>query len=458
MTLWTAVEAAAATGGEARGEWVATGVSIDTRSIIAGDLFVALKDIRDGHDFVADALAKGAGAAMVSYVPEGVPTDAPLLVVPDVLDGLRALGAAARARTSAKVIGVTGSAGKTSTKEMLRTVLSAFGTVHAAEKSFNNHWGVPLTLARMPVNIDFAVIEIGMNHPGEIAPLAALADLDVAIVTNVAPVHLAAFRNVSEIAVEKGAIFSGLRTDGTAIYNAGLAVSPILQQAAGDHPTLCFGVGDTRIDELTIQSGKTQAKVHVAGHPLNLTLSAEGRHFVENALAVFLTIHALNLDRSAAVNALESWRPPAGRGERWSVDGIILIDDAYNANPLSVGAGLDVLARANVERRVAILGDMLELGESEMQLHADLAQHPAIQQIDIIHCIGPRMRALHQVLPAQKRGLWYATSAEMTPTLAENLHKGDIVLVKGSLGAKMGLLVEAIKSMGTARNLNGDPS
>ncbi len=458
MTLWTAKDAVAATGGEAVGDWRATGVSIDTRSLQPGDLFVALKDIRDGHDFVGEALAKGAGAAMVSRIPDGVPADAPLLIVPDVLDGLRSLGAAARMRTAAKVIGVTGSAGKTSTKEMLRTVLSAFGTVHAAEKSFNNHWGVPLTLARMPSDTDFAVIEIGMNHPGEIAPLAALADLDVAIVTNVAPVHLAAFRDVSEIADEKAAIFSGLRTDGTAIYNAGLETSAILQVAASAYHALGFGKGDTRIDDVSIKPGKTLADVHIAGHPLHLTIHAEGTHFVENALAVLLTVHALGLDMAKAVDALQNWRAPAGRGERWDIDGIILIDDAYNANPLSVGAGLDTLAHAGGNRRIAILGDMLELGETEMQLHAALAQHPAVQQIDMFHCIGPRMQALHQALPAYKRGLWFATSAEMTSTLAQNLHKGDVVLVKGSLGAKMGLLVDAIKSMGTARKLNGDPS
>lgn len=222
--LWTSTEAAAATGGRT-GAWDATGVSIDTRTLKPGDLFVALTDVRDGHDFVEAALAKGAAAALVSRVPEGA-SEGSLLVVPDVLQALRDLGAAARARTKAKVIGITGSVGKTSTKEMLRAALSGQGRVHAAEASYNNHWGVPLTLARMPVDTDFAVIEIGMNHPGEIAPLARLADLDVAMITTVAPAHLAAFASVEEIAREKAAIFEGLRADGVAVLPADLDVTP----------------------------------------------------------------------------------------------------------------------------------------------------------------------------------------------------------------------------------------
>ena len=210
MTLWTAREAEAATGGKAIGDWCVDGVSIDTRTIEAGDLFVALKAARDGHEFVAQALDKGAGAALVSRVPEGVTPDAPLLIVDDVLAGLEALGRAARSRMSGKVVAVTGSVGKTSTKEMLRTVLGGQGKTHASVASYNNHWGVPLTLARMPADTEFAVIEIGMNHPGEIAPLAALAQPHVALVTTVAPAHLEAFEDVAGIAREKGAIFTGL--------------------------------------------------------------------------------------------------------------------------------------------------------------------------------------------------------------------------------------------------------
>ena len=235
--LWTAQEAAAATGGETRGDWAATGVSIDTRSLTAGDLFVALKDTRDGHDFVADALAKGAAAAVVSRRPEGVPEGARLLVVPDVLRALEALGEAGRARSTARVVAITGSVGKTSTKDMLRYVLTGQGKVHAAEKSFNNHWGVPLTLARLPADADFAVVEIGMNHPGEIAPLSRMARPHVAIVTTVGAAHLEAFGSLEGIAWEKASIFEGLEPGGTAIYHGDIPQTPILAEVARRHAT-----------------------------------------------------------------------------------------------------------------------------------------------------------------------------------------------------------------------------
>ena len=231
-TLWTSADAVAATGGETTTAWTANGVSIDTRTLRPGDLFVALKDLRDGHDFVAQALAKGAAAALVSHRPADVAADAPLLIVPNVLHALERLGTFARARTRAKVVGVTGSVGKTSTKEMLRAILGGQGRVHAAEASYNNHWGVPLTLARMPQDADFAVIEIGMNHPGEIAPLSRMAQPHVAMITIVAPAHLEAFENVEGIAHEKAAILEGLVPGGRAILNADLPTTPILTAKA----------------------------------------------------------------------------------------------------------------------------------------------------------------------------------------------------------------------------------
>ena len=238
MALWTSSEAAAATRGRSTADWVAHGVSIDTRTIQPGDLFVALSAARDGHDFVAQALEKGASAALVSRIPEGLTEAAPLLIVADVQTALEALGRAARARSAAKVVGVTGSVGKTSTKEMLRAVLSGQGRTHAAEASYNNHWGVPLTLARMPVGTEFAVIEIGMNHPGEIAPLARIARPDVAMITTVAAAHLEAFASIEGIAREKAAIFEGLEAGGTAVINSDLKVTPILRAAAEAHAEL----------------------------------------------------------------------------------------------------------------------------------------------------------------------------------------------------------------------------
>ena len=290
MTLWTSADAVLATGGHSTADWQANGVSIDTRTLQPGDLFVALKDVRDGHDFVAQALAKGAAAALVSHVPDGVAKEAPLLIVPDVLQALEQLGRFARARTRAKVIGVTGSVGKTSTKEMLRTLLAGQGRVHAAEASYNNHWGVPLTLARMPVDADFAVIEIGMNHPGEIAPLARMADLDVAMITIVAPAHLEAFHDLAGIAQEKAAILDGLRPGGTAILPADQSVTPILLAKAAEvgAKTLTFGAADSadyRLTQVQLCDTATIVRAQTPGGERLYKVLSPGRHFAVNGLA-----------------------------------------------------------------------------------------------------------------------------------------------------------------------------
>ena len=232
MSLWTSSEAAQATGGRATTKWEANGVSIDTRTIQPGDLFVALTAARDGHDFVSQALENGASSALVSRIPDDLTEDAPLLIVEDVQAALEALGRAARARTKARVVAITGSVGKTSTKEMLAAVLADQGRTHASVASYNNHWGVPLTLARMPADTQFAVIEIGMNHPGEIAPLAKMARPHVAIVTTVAAAHLEAFESIDGIAAEKGSICEGLEPRGVAVLNGDVPTYPILEQAA----------------------------------------------------------------------------------------------------------------------------------------------------------------------------------------------------------------------------------
>jgi len=462
MTLWTSDEAVKATGGASATGWPAIGVSIDTRTLAAGDMFVALKAERDGHDFVAQALEKGAGCALVSRIPDGVPADAPLLVVDDVLGGLEALGRAARARTDARVIGVTGSVGKTSTKEMVRTALTGQGAVHAAEKSYNNHWGVPLTLARMPKGTDFAVIEIGMNHPGEIAPLAKMARPHVAMVTIVAPAHLEAFASVEEIAQEKAAIFEGLEDGGTAIINADLPTTALLVAKA---PANCqtFGeaaTADWQLLEATSGDVSTVCRASHAGDALVFKLGAPGRHFAMNGLACLAAATAVGADLGRAAIELSNWAPPSGRGQRRFIhldaympeQGIDLFDDAYNANPASVGAALDVLASATppdaAGRRVAILGDMKELGGTENALHAGFATHPAMAEIQQVHCVGPLMKHLYDALPADKQGLWAATSAELAGSPLALVRAGDVVMAKGSLSMKMALIVDAITKLG----------
>ena len=469
MALWTASDAAAATQGRTTADWVANGVSIDTRTIQPGDLFVALKDIRDGHDFVASALAKGAAAALVSRIPEGLPADAPLLIVDDVLLALERLGLAARARTRAKVIGVTGSVGKTSTKEMLRTLLSGQGSVHAAEASYNNHWGVPLTLARMPADTDFAVIEIGMNHPGEIAPLAKLAQLHVAMITIVAPAHLEAFADIEGIAHEKAAILDGLVPGGDAILPADLAVTPILlaKAATVGAKISTFGtdpLADFRMTDATICDTATVVKATRHGTPFLYKVLSPGKHFAVNGLGALAVADALGLDPVLAATDLGHWAPPAGRGnrERITLDiveetAFDLIDDAFNANPASMTAALDVLIAAQPQdgvgrvgkgRRIAILGDMLELGPTEIALHRAIADHPGLASINTIHCVGPRMKSLWQALPRNQRGEYTETAIELAAKPRALLDAGDILLVKGSKGIKVSLIVDALRKLG----------
>ena len=469
MALWTATEAVAATGGRSTADWQAGGVSIDTRTLQPGDLFVALKDARDGHDFVAAALAKGAACALVSRIPEGLPAGAPLLIVDDVLQGLERLGIAARARTKARVIGVTGSVGKTSTKEMLRSLLSGQGRVHAAEASYNNHWGVPLTLARMPADTDFAVIEIGMNHPGEIAPLARMARLDVAMITIVAPAHLEAFENIEGIAHEKAAILDGLVPGGHAILPADLSVTPILMakaKAVGAQ-IASFGTAETadyRLISATVGDTTTVVKAACRGVAVLYKVLSPGRHFALNGLGALAVAEALGLDPMLSVTDLGRWAPPAGRGKRERImldiveeTSFDLIDDAYNANPASVAAALEVLIAAQPQdgvgrvgkgRRIAILGDMLELGSTEIALHQAIAAHPGLSAIDIIHCVGPRMKSLWQALPRGQRGEWVETATQLAARPRALLDAGDILLVKGSKGIKVSLIVDALHKLG----------
>ena len=466
--LWTSKDAEAATGGTARGDWRAHGVSIDTRTLEPGDLFVALKDVRDGHDFVSAALQKGAAAALVSRLPEGVAADAPLLIVDDVLEALVRLGVAARARTHAKVIAVTGSAGKTSTKEMLRHVFLRQGRTHAAEASYNNHWGVPLTLARMPVETEFAVIEIGMNHPGEIAPLSRMTRPHIAIVTTVGAAHLEAFENIEGIAQEKASIFEGLEPGGDALFNADVETAPILRKAAEISGARSIGFGESsgatlRATRVTLTADASVVEGVFGDQTFLLKVGAPGRHFAMNALAVMGAAECAGADWDVAACDLASWRAPAGRGQRETLPldtveehSIELIDDAFNANPASMAAAFEVLAavqprdgvgRVSKGRRIAILGDMLELGPDEARLHSALADLDAMQQIDRVDCVGPRMRALYDALPESKRGRWTDTAEALASEAHHLIDAGDVVLVKGSKGSRVSLVVEALRKL-----------
>ena len=461
VTLWTAADAAAATGGQVGGDWAATGVSIDTRTLQPGDMFVALKAARDGHSFVAQALEKGAVSAMVDHVPSGV-DPARCLVVGDVLAGLTALGAAGRARTGARVIAITGSVGKTTAKEMTRKALENQGKTHAAVASYNNHWGVPLTLARMPADTDYAVIEIGMNAPGEIAPLSRLARPHVAMITTIGEAHLEAFGRIEGIAEEKGAIFQGLEPGGLAVLPGDLPTTPILRKAAaGAERVISFGenpANDWQIADIRLGPDSTVLSLSVAGDRRLVKLAAPGRHFAQNATLALIATEAVGADAARAALALAAWQPVEGRGVRerlaWGRgrdDSIEIIDDSFNANPTSLAAGLEVLAAATPGpggRRVAVLGDMLELGPDEVALHRALAGHASMAALDRVHTAGRLMAHLHAALPVEKQGLCAPEASALMPDLGRDLGPGDVVLVKGSKGSRVSAVVDALRKLG----------
>lgn len=465
--LWTfddLVRAASARAERATGAPI-TGLSIDTRTLAPGDLFVALKDQRDGHEFVGKAFEAGAAAALVAESYEAGPKDGPLIRVPDTLSGLEAIGRAARARLSpeARVIAVTGSAGKTGTKDMLRAALSRIGSTHAADKSFNNHWGVPLTLARMPAETRFGVFEIGMNHAGEITPLVKMVRPHVAIVTTVEAVHLAAFPNVEGIAEAKAEIFAGVEPGGTAIINRDNSHYELLRKRAEEAGARIVSFGqDPRADVcpkvLELSSEGTVIEIGIGGREIRFRVAVPGIHIARNALAVAAAVHAAGADASEALETLATLAPPPGRGSRMQLPlkggKILVIDESYNANPASMRAALSVLGtvpRSDFGRRIAVLGDMLELGEQERALHAGLKEAVDAAGTDLVFACGPNMAHLFSALSPEKQGAWTPESGELTARLLAALEPGDALMIKGSNGSRMGPLAETLrKTLGNA--------
>jgi UDP-N-acetylmuramoyl-tripeptide--D-alanyl-D-alanine ligase len=443
--LWHAAELAAAVGSRDPGFDV-TGVAIDTRLIAPGDLFVALRGERDGHDFVDEALAKGAAGALVS---QGGP-DARLLRVDDTLAGLHRLGEAARARTGAKMIAVTGSVGKTTTKEMLRRALGAFGAVHAAEASFNNHIGVPLTLARLPAAADFAVLEIGMNHPGEILPLAMLARPDVAVVTAVERVHIGLMGSEEAIAAEKASIFKGLVPGGMAVLPGDSVFLPVLLDGVPKGMrSLVFNGADAALHEVENAAEGSKVIATMMGRAVHYRLAAPGRHMASNALAALTVCAALELDLTKAATALSGFAPFAGRGARREVmlpgGTFLLLDESYNASAASIRAALAVLA-LQPGRHVAVLGDMLELGDDAEAEHLSLLA--GMDAADVVFTCGAMMGRLFDALPAAMQGAHRADAASLAPVVRDALRPGDSVLVKGSYGSRMRDVIAVLESPG----------
>lgn len=461
--LWTGEAFAEAVGGRPIGLLPKSvfGVSIDTRSLKAGEAFFAITgDRTDGHNFLTAAAAAGASVLVVGegrLAAMGRITT-PMIVVPDVLRALERLGEAARERGRAKVIAVTGSAGKTTTKEALRQALGTVGSVHAADKSFNNHWGVPLTLSRMPEACDYAVFEIGMNHPGEIRPLTKLVKPDIAIVTLIAAAHLGHFESLEEIADAKAEIFEGLAEGGAALINRDDAHYDRLRataEKAGVRRILGFGEhasADYRLVSFTLAGDHSTASVSIRGEEIGLRVGAPGRHILQNALAVLGAADLAGADVLKAAEGLAEWQAERGRGQRHALPHpkggtLTLIDESYNANPASMRAALALLAAtptAKDGRRIAVLGDMLELGKHSEGLHAGLAEAVLLARPDLVLLAGAEMSALAKALPTSIAVEHRASVDELQPVLLDAASGGDVIMVKSSNGIGSSRLVDAL--------------
>lgn len=448
--LWTPHDLLEATGGTMDARFAATGVSIDTRTLQPGDLFVALQgEAGDGHAFVRDALAKGAAGAMVQRV---LPDATRQLLVDDTLAGLHRLGGYARARFTGRLVAVTGSVGKTTTKEMLRTILASLGSTHAAVASYNNHWGLPLTLARTPLDAEFCVAEIGMNHAGEIAPLARLAQPHVAVITAIEVAHIGFLGSIEAIADEKSQILRALPPGGVAVLPADSPMLPQLRAAAGTARIVTFGAApaaDVRLRALATDAEGSDVTIEIEGRNITFRLNAPGRHMAMNALAALAAAHHLaGGDPESLARALEGFAPVVGRGARRQIavpgGTALLLDESYNGNPASMRAALAVLRLQPARRRIAVLGDMLELGDAASGEHRALAADVAAAADRLFVC-GPLMQELYGAVPEAMRAGHAADSASLAPMLAAAVAAGDAILIKGSLGSRMKLVVNALE-------------
>lgn len=460
--LWTSEEAAVATGGKLEGDWVVNGISIDTRSIQPGDFFVALKDVRDGHDFVPMAYERGAGACLVSRTV----APGPALIVDDTLTALEDLGRASRARSSAFCCAITGSVGKTSVKEMLAQIFAAHGPSHWNVKSFNNHWGVPLTLARMPRETTRAVFEIGMNSPGEIEPRSLMVQPHAALITKIAPAHLEGMGSEDAVALEKSAIFAGLQPGGTAILPAGDAFFEFLKARALEHqPDLTLLTFGTETSDAFVVSYETDGVasrfvLNVQGSEVSVSVNAVGSHWGDNIAAALLMSVVSGLDVQSAATALTDYAPPEGRGRaEWLAlpDGgkALLVDDAYNANPESMRAALGGFGLRPSTRKIIALGEMKELGPTADSLHAELAG-PVLGCSPVhVFLSGEGIRPLSDALESQVSVDWAPHSGDLLEMVNKLLTDGDALLIKGSNASGMRALADALRAESNALKMAG---
>lgn len=460
--LWTSDEAERATGGKTNTVWEASGVSIDSRTIVPGDLFVAIVGPHhDGHQFVEKALAAGAAAAIISHLDPSF-SDSPdrptnLLYVENTTVALEGLARAARARTAAKIIAVTGSVGKTSIKEMLRLVLSDQGKTFATAGNLNNHWGLPLSLARMPADTEFGVFEMGMNHKGEILPLTQMARPHVAMISTIEPVHSEFFASIEEIADAKAEIFFGVEPLGCVVLNGDNQMLSHLSKAAveaGVSDIRIFGTdadADCRLVNAALGATESVVNAELRGKQFQFELNIPGRHWMLNALGVLCAVDSAGADAERAASRLKDMEGLKGRGCRYDVsipDGrFVLIDESYNASPVSMKAAIAVLGQSKPSaggRKIAVLGDMLELGAGSDSIHAGLAETLIDNAIDLVFTTGEYMAALSSALPSHMRA-GHANSVEkLSPLVCSSVRSGDVVTVKGSFGSRTGEIVKKL--------------
>lgn len=452
--LWTSDEIVAATGGRLAGApFAATGVAIDSRSIEPGDLFVALGGVRDGHDFVEGAMAAGAAGALTTR-----PVGGACVVVSDTLQALEKLGEQARVRASAARRGaVTGSVGKTSVTQAIRAGLMRAGRAHSSVKSYNNHIGVPLTLARMPRATERAIFEIGMNHADEIAPLVKMVRPHAVAITTVGPVHVENFPDgEAGVARAKAEIFQGLEPGGVAVLNADDAWFDFLRaeavRAGATVRTFGRAGSDARLTGFSAHAEGAKVSAHLGGRDLEFPIRQSGAHWGPNSLCVLLMLEALGVPLDTGLAALAAFSPLEGRGAekavRLSGGAFTLIDESYNANPISMAAALATLgARGGGQRRIVALTDMLELGADAGKYHAALAPEVEAAGADLVFAAGPLMKSLWDALPPTRRGGYAETAAELSPLIARAVKPGDVVMVKGSLGSKAQAVAAALAAL-----------
>lgn len=448
--LWTLAEIALVTGGEVVGEADISGLVIDSREASAGDLFIPLKDKRDGHDFIDAAFDSGASAALSE-----IEINRPHVHVPDSFKAMKDMAMAARRRSKAVRVGVTGSVGKTSIKDMIATIFKAAGPSHKSVRSFNNHWGVPLTMARMPRAAQRAVFEMGMNHAGELSELSALLQPDIALISLIAPAHLAHFENVDAIAAAKAEIFDGLIIGGVAVLNRDDTYYEMLSKAAEKRQAQIISFGqdakaDVRLSDIKISHKDSCGRITYAGTSYDLTIPAIGEHWLQNAAAALTVTVSANVPMEAAIAALAEYDIPSGRGGAFDVviDGkaIRVLDESYNANPTSMRAAIKSAAMQSPGRLLAVLGDMYELGKDEIEIHASLAPDLEAAGVSRVIFTGECMRALRGALKREARGLWARDAQQAFEGLRHEIESGDTVLIKGSNASGLGTLVQLITS------------